>query len=364
MRILPSKMSLRARLSLQTAMIIGLTMVVVASYTYFRAANSVEDLSNRIIDQNASLINQRIDSLLERAEGSAAVAAGLAVPEISQENVQLDSARLAEIAPSLIDLVEVNPEFATAMITIAETGEYLQVTQSATGTIRIEMTVVESGQRVRRLFRRFGSQLQQTQSMIFWDRDPRSEAFFELVEENREIAWTEAYVFHESTLPKTPGVTCGRPIVDQDGNFVGVASIDLTLESLGRFLRTIQVGEQGLAFLVELSPGAEPRVLAHPKASVDSEEGQNVLINVADLGEPATVAFVQQIIETPIFSEDDILRGRVQADGETHLAGALRISGERRPNWMIGITVPSRDYMASVFDAGAVSYTHLRAHET
>ncbi|WP_119300308.1 sensor histidine kinase [Dongia deserti] len=95
---------------------------------------------------------------------------------------------------------------------------------------------------------------------FFYSDDLRAHEFFSLgrpeVNPHRSQFWTSAYV---DEAGKGLMATLGAPVYGPEGNFRGTVAIDLTMETLSRYVASEELGEGTL-----LVVNAQEQVLAHP----------------------------------------------------------------------------------------------------
>ncbi len=345
------KMSFSARLSWQTGVILSATMLVVFAYTWIRAQAIVSDLTQRVIGQTADQIDERINTLFERAEQRSRFLAGLAGPSSSFATSPLDRTRFQELATQMLELINVSPEFNTLCIVVDETGEYVRAVRLSNGQVKLD-TVVRSptGALVRTTILRSAGLLLSGEIDTVLPPDIREEDFYRQTLLRQELVWTETHGIQVPGEPVTPGVTCATPINPSGVDVIGVAYVDLTLTSLSRYISQIQIGEEGYAFLSELSPLGPARIIAYkdPNRLLVSEGGTLRLVTVEELGDPVVRQLFEHLDTSQPLAPEVTDRVRLKVEGRNHLAGFLRIGGGGRPNWLLGIVVPAEEFMGNL----------------
>lgn len=344
------RMSFNARLSWQTTIILATTMLVVFAYTWNRAQAVVEELSGQIVNQTSVLVSDRIEELYEKTENGSTVLAGLASPSSRFQAMSLDSDSFQLLASQMVELVRVSPEFSAMNITLDSTGEYVQVVRSASDSISVEIGTLQSGRKVRKTFSRFGGRLIPSGEETDWITDLRNEEHYRRVSETKEQIWTETGVIQKGGLRETPGITCATPILGEDGRFLGVAGVDLTLSGLSRYLSTIKVGTTGHAFLAEMRANESPRIVAHydPNRLLISEGGRDRLATAQELGD-AVAAQLLLAIQSSSDSNDGFGEKKtLTVDDRDYFIGYSLIGGEGRPDWVIGIFVPTDNFTENI----------------
>ncbi|MDM8516101.1 cache domain-containing protein [Desulfobacterales bacterium HSG16] len=89
--------------------------------------------------------------------------------------------------------------------------------------------------------------------------DPRIRPWYKKSVEKGDLYWTGVYVF---TSSQKPGITAALPISDPAGNILGVCGIDISMSAFSKFLKNLEIGRQGIAYIMENGQG---RLIAHPE---------------------------------------------------------------------------------------------------
>ena len=88
--------------------------------------------------------------------------------------------------------------------------------------------------------------------------DPRVRPWYRGAMQTKGVHWTDVYLFAST---QKPGMTVSVPIYDTAGTITAVCGIDIDISSFSRFLKKIEIGKQGFAYIFENKQG---RVIAHP----------------------------------------------------------------------------------------------------
>ncbi|MDX1977313.1 MAG: ATP-binding protein, partial [Pseudanabaenaceae cyanobacterium bins.68] len=91
--------------------------------------------------------------------------------------------------------------------------------------------------------------------------DPRQRPWYRAAMANAQKTWSPVYRFIEGEM----GITASEPFYDSQGKLVGVMAVDLTLERLSLFLRSLRNGQKGQLFILsrqgELLASSEPEMV-------------------------------------------------------------------------------------------------------
>lgn len=321
---------------------------IVSAYTYFQSVRANDELSDRIIRQTATLIDQRVETLLFRAESQSALVAGLVAPSYRVGPMRnFTASGFEQLALALVELTKVNPEFGSVSFTLESTGESVSVRQQESGTLTIEVNLLESGRPVRRDYVPFGDRLEYISGGPGWMRDTRDADYYQRAKSNLTRVWTPTYVLRDFSGPSVPGVTCAHPVVTSNGRFVGLVTVDFTLTGLSRFLQGIKVGNAGYAFLVEFDENQNPRVIAHPEPNrlLVTESGSQRLVKYSELGDPVLVSFIEALPGYAQIPKDGVVRQTLDVRGQSILAGYRPLAEVDRPRWLTCVVVPAAEFV-------------------
>ncbi|MEO1019463.1 MAG: cache domain-containing protein [Pseudomonadota bacterium] len=91
--------------------------------------------------------------------------------------------------------------------------------------------------------------------------DPRERPWFRRAQAERDMVWTDPYIFFSS---QNPGITIAVPVVSGDREVQGVVGVDIEISELSEFLSELKIGENGTALIVNQNGD----VIAHPKSDL------------------------------------------------------------------------------------------------
>ena len=174
--------------------------------------------------------------------------------------------------------------------------------------------------------------------------------------------WTESFVFLGSGESlDVPGVSRAIPLFDSaDERFKGVLTADFDLYALSRFLSKVDLGADGLCFLVEIAANGTPRVIAHPGAAnpdpdkridltqpAPDSEGR-VTVSADQVPDPRVVSALSALGSDlssvpPTFQEID-----VDVSGQQYIGGFRHLGREDGPDWLICMLIPEEAVFGDV----------------
>ena len=153
-------------------------------------------------------------------------------------------------------------------------------------------------------------------------------------------------------FPNVLGVTFTLPVRTAGGALEAVMTADFDLSALSRFLKNLDVGENGCAFLVEWQEDHQMTVIAHPQAELlliddDKTRGKKKLASISQFADPRVQAFLKQLPGNLTF-ERFPASGTLQfvAEGENYLGSYLKTVDRLKPPWLICSFLPEDEVMA------------------
>ena len=343
-------MSFSARLSWQTTVILAATMLVVFAYTWIRAQAVMSDLTERVVRQTSSQIGERIDGLFTKAEQNSRFLAGLASPSSSFRARQLDTGGFQQLAEQILELTNETPEFSTLCIVVDGSGEYVRAVRESHGQVQLDVARRTPDGKLER-----SSVVRLAGSLFFGPSagtapDLREQEFYKAAKARQEQVWTPTHLIKNPGEAESPGVTCATPINPSGIKVIGVAYVDFTLTSLSRYVQQIRIGDLGYAFLGEWSVSGPPHIIAYkdPNRLLVSEGDRLRLVTVQELHDPVVEDLFGHMSSLTGLPIGTVNRLRIVNGGQTYLTGYCRLGGGARPDWVLGIVVPSEEFMGDL----------------
>lgn len=78
--------------------------------------------------------------------------------------------------------------------------------------------------------------------------DPRARIWYQNAKNNKQHIWTDIYLFQK---PEVLGITSATPIYNKQNQFKGVFGIDITLNSLAKFISSLTISKNALIFVMD-----------------------------------------------------------------------------------------------------------------
>jgi len=172
--------------------------------------------------------------------------------------------------------------------------------------------------------------------------DPRKRPWFVEALAEGGLIWTTPYVFFTS---RNPGITSASPVYTPEGLLHGVVGVDIEISNLSDFIKTLSIGENGKAFILD----SQGQVLAYPDKSMithSTGESDSVsLINISELADPISQAAYNklQTLEYDLHDHKELFF-TFKYDDEIYHAMFAPFKASYWP-WLLGIYVAEDDYI-------------------
>lgn len=182
------------------------------------------------------------------------------------------------------------------------------------------------------------------------DYDPRVRPWYTSVANQRYPRWSEIYaMFPDNIL----AVTATQPVHDDDGTFLGVFAVDLTLSRLTVFLRQLQIGESGQAAIIERSGdvvalSSQENPFSQPDPEVEPDR-----IALADV-ESSMLSAAAIHLQESFDDFDNIHRTQqleFQLEGERQYLQVTPYRNEMGLDWLIIVALPESDFMTQIHES-------------
>jgi len=154
--------------------------------------------------------------------------------------------------------------------------------------------------------------------------DPRVRPWYQGALTSLGVHWTEVYLFAST---RKPGITVSVPIYDAAKKLQAVCGIDIDISSFSKFLQTIKIGNQGVAYIFDKKKG---RVIAHPAL-------------VRHPWEPFHTDLLRRVYKELTAGRKAF--GMVDFRGRQYFTAYADYPGNQ---WVVGVTLPVSDLFENV----------------
>ncbi|WP_320045281.1 PAS domain S-box protein [uncultured Desulfobacter sp.] len=179
--------------------------------------------------------------------------------------------------------------------------------------------------------------------------DPRQRPWYQKSLAEREIIWTEPYIFFSS---QKPGITVAGPIFEANGQLQSIVGVDIEIDDLSTFISQLRIGKRGRAFMLNNNGD----VVAFPDISkikqVESTKAHHfrmVKIDELDdeLSRSAFHAIQWQRTEAGLLKLDHSQFAKFTHNGDVYNTMFTQFADSHWP-WMIGVYIPENDYLGAL----------------
>ncbi|MCF6764150.1 adenylate/guanylate cyclase domain-containing protein [Thiotrichales bacterium 19S3-7] len=178
--------------------------------------------------------------------------------------------------------------------------------------------------------------IKQTKSV---DYDPRQRVWYKNSVKDKQLNWSNAYVFHTGE-GKIIGITASMPLYNDQNELVGVFGIDVDLSTLSHFLSSLNINEVGVVFIID----ENDRIIAHSK-SLKTEATHQELVDINKVKYP----WVKQSINE--FKQRKESEFKYVSDNKTYLATYNEILPFKEYQWKIITIVPEDLFIGELVSA-------------
>ncbi|MDK1494712.1 PAS domain S-box protein [Sinorhizobium sp. 7-81] len=185
--------------------------------------------------------------------------------------------------------------------------------------------------------------------------DSRQRIWYAQARKTGERYWTEPYL---GAAEPILGISLSAPVFDKGGRFVGVCGIDLILTQLSRFLQTLEIGDNGRAFIIDAtghligaSGGVSPVTIG--------ADGGHLRLQASGATDPIVRETARYLTRHPGVAGSSSPGPRVfsfTGPGSGRIYAAVdNAEGPGALEWTIISAVPASDFLKPVYRAAYLS---------
>lgn len=249
------RQSLLGNLVVLVALVGGAVLVV----SWVSAERTIEEVSRLLIDPTAKRTAAELDRFFDTLRGEVLIGRDWA------RRGELDPTDHETLNARFVPILQQNRQISSMMVANSLGEEFLLLRDPAAPDVWTNRVVRadEWGQRV--LNRTWNTRTGEAEeSYGELDYDPRRRIWFEqalLTTPDEPVFWTEPVIFF---VTKDPGITASSHIVTEtpDGSVTTVVAFDLLLLDISRFTASLEVSENGRAFVLAERRGDDADELA------------------------------------------------------------------------------------------------------
>ncbi|NCJ07091.1 PAS domain S-box protein [Synechococcales cyanobacterium C] len=179
--------------------------------------------------------------------------------------------------------------------------------------------------------------------------DPRARPWYQAAKATQQAVWSDVYLAFATGFPT---ITASMPVYDrQDNQLIGVCATDFFLpREVNHFLKNLQIGKTGTAFIMERSGQLIATSSEEPMVAERGGASERLL---ATASPNATIQATAEHL-TRRFRELDQIQSIQQLDftldGEPHYVQAMPFQDDNL-DWLVVLAIPESDFMAQIHES-------------
>ncbi|OKH10788.1 adenylate/guanylate cyclase domain-containing protein [[Limnothrix rosea] IAM M-220] len=159
--------------------------------------------------------------------------------------------------------------------------------------------------------------------------------------------WSPVYVMFSNQML---GLTLAEPVMNGRGEVIGVIGTDVLLAELNSFLKSLEVGKTGQAFILERNGAliGSSTLRSSLNFRNNKEQPERLLAEVSD---DDLIQSTTRYLKKEFGSLENIAqmkKGRIELDGVTHFLQVTPYQDEFGLDWLVIQTIPESDFMAQI----------------
>jgi sigma-B regulation protein RsbU (phosphoserine phosphatase) len=337
MRAVFSKLPLKVTAPILLTVPVLVVVVALSTVVFIHGRNTADDLATQLLHEVHGRIQNRVGTLLR-------------VPaRVNQINV--DAYRMGQL--KLDDVEQLEQYFWRQLKTFeevsyvevgTETGDFVGVERMADGTMNLELKNARTGGALHTF--KLDEDMQRMSKKVRAEYDPRSRPWYVAAIQAGEPTWSSIYPFF--SVPARLGITAVRPISDPDGTVRGVLACDLVLSRINQFLRSLEIGNTGSAFIIERDGMLVASSSEHPSVLKVGDQTKRVhALEFQDAAIRTAAEHIRERFGDFAFADKD-RHSSFELGGETILLQVRPIRDKEGLDWLAVTLVPENDFMADV----------------
>jgi len=318
---------------------IGLTGLLAFYSSKAAVAKLIQEISGEVTNR----IEQRLDVRIAEIE----LLNNLLVAEFN--NGALSGSNPDRVRQYFWQLVQFSP-VGDAVLYANNQGDFIQVKRLQNDNF--DFSIRNSSTDNKRQIYRLNEQGAIASSPTIQEYDPRQRPWYQAAMADQAPVWTDIY---QSANPPDLTITQSVPVIKPGTPPTQVVGVDIHLQSLSEFLNSLQISENGKAFIVERSPNSQGELVATSQGLPFRGDPANQ--DMARI--KATASADEHIRETAIYLEQtfgnfqDIPEGQplqFQYQGQTHWVDVYPFK-DKNLDWLVIVTIPEADFAEQIYQS-------------
>ena len=162
-----------------------------------------------------------------------------------------------------------------------------------------------------------------------------------------DAVWSPVYIL---STGQDMAIAASRPVYDDRKNLLGVVSVDIFLSHISHFLRQLEIGQTGQAFIIERSGLLIASSTEESPLVEITDSNVRRRLNAAQSGVPlisrSVEAMIRRLGNVREISQDEHLEFEI--DGQRQYLQVAPMKNEHGLDWLILVVIPEADFMAQI----------------
>ncbi len=160
--------------------------------------------------------------------------------------------------------------------------------------------------------------------------------------------WGNVYIWVRGGKGVTLGVSYVEPYRDTSGKILGVVNCELTLADISTFLKRLEIGKTGMAFIMERDGN-----LVATSVGLNCMKDGLARLPAAEASDPRIVAATRALVAEPgaLGAIDAMQIKEVRINGRPTLMAVSPYHNRRNLDWLVVTLVPDSDFLADIQSA-------------
>jgi HAMP domain-containing protein len=337
MRRMPS-ISIRYVIPALFVVLITLTVGMIGWLAFRSGKRAVDDLASQLTRESAARIDEHVTGHIKTPHmfhqiNLAAIRTG-----------NLDVGDFGELKDYFWEQTQLT-ESVPFVYLGTEAGEFLGIQREDDGTM--VLWILEEATAPMMDIQRLDDARQPVELLDRVEFDPRVRPWYRAASERGEPTWS---VIYPDIARPILIITSVAPVYDEGGDLLGVLGIEFSLGQLSDFLRRLEIGQTGHAFVVERSGEIVASSAAEAPFS-STDEGQQRLL-ADESGEPQIRSAARQALVQfgSLARIDEDRQFTYSLDGVRHFVHVAPLQDGHGLDWLVFVVVPETDFMGPVYE--------------
>lgn len=315
------------------------TVITIAAFTYYKNSRAALEMANTLVEKITRAVIEKTTNFMEPAQIFADISAAL----VKDSNIDLGPDSILE--DYFIRIVRAQRQIGMIYFG-TEDGDFYQVSWLEKDKPLYIKHIDRQNGAVSMSIRYLNEDLKQVDVEKTTDvkYDHRIRSWYKITKASMGPTWTDVYIFFASGQP---GITASYPIMTKAGGLYGVMAADISLRGLSEFLKSTNISENGLVFI--LDDKKQFVAFPDPNRGVRVKDGKIVPVHVTEIGEKRITDAVR------VFEDTGLAQFSYKSGGKKSLAFFTPFPPSFGKAWNIVVLVPEDDFLGPIKRTAVIS---------